>query len=392
MTPRWRLTLTTILILLAIAACSSPATPPGIEDLSQPAGGNQSSQSSGAQSPPGAGPEYSPEDISNWSKTGEAAIWPDYIPEDIPQLEGKIRKTMEAETRIRIFYESVSSDAYEQWLKLLEQKGFSLDYVVYVEEGFPDNSEERIKKGDFDAIDITKDKYHLNITFGSNAPVLDIDISGFEFPGYSNTAPTPSGPVWPEEYALDIPQPERCPLIAVDLIPPHDYRILCQPADDKVADDYKQALTAAGYHPNTILPASDGSLDGSIYAWGNREISMDQPAAAMLIITIADTTAKKTMWPAALEGVLPAPEGCPLKNVLPSGNNQYLISCDAASEQVITAYIDRLISDGFTETSRMETQSGEPVWVKLEKADLLIDLMISHYDSAWGLNVGVKTK
>ncbi|MCD4802813.1 MAG: hypothetical protein K8R16_07715 [Anaerolineales bacterium] len=69
---------------------------------------------------------------------GEDAQWPDYIPGDIPVLEGEIDTVMEGGSHIRLFYRSVSMNQVIEYLNLLEREGFDLEYIVYVQEGFPD--------------------------------------------------------------------------------------------------------------------------------------------------------------------------------------------------------------------------------------------------------------
>ena len=105
---------------------------------------------------------------------GENAQWPAYIPGDIPVLEGKIRRVFEDETRIRIIYEDMTLERIEEYLRLLEKQGFHLEYIVYIEEGFPDNSAERMKKKDYDAVDITRGEYHMNIGYGEGNVGYDI--------------------------------------------------------------------------------------------------------------------------------------------------------------------------------------------------------------------------
>ncbi len=68
------------------------------------------------------------------------------IPSDIPALEGKISQVMTGQTHIRIFYEGLSQKQFERYLEILYQNGFELEELVFVQEGFPDNSEERLKK------------------------------------------------------------------------------------------------------------------------------------------------------------------------------------------------------------------------------------------------------
>ena len=59
-------------------------------------------------------------------------------------------------------------------MQTLENAGFSLEYKVYVAEGHPDNSAESIKKGEYDAVYITKGDYELRIEWSEDTTVLDI--------------------------------------------------------------------------------------------------------------------------------------------------------------------------------------------------------------------------
>jgi hypothetical protein len=109
---------------------------------------------------------------------GENAQWPEYIPDDIPVLEGDIRIVMgtPGDPRVRIFYEPLTEKQIEQYLEQCEKAGFELDYVVYVQEGFPDRSDEKMKAGDFDAVEITKGNYRMRLEYGSDTVTLDIEL------------------------------------------------------------------------------------------------------------------------------------------------------------------------------------------------------------------------
>jgi hypothetical protein len=368
MAPKWHLALGTFVIVIAISACGSPSTQ--ADNLTQPVPTSETITT----------PEL-PSASGDSSYFGLQTQWPSYIPDDIPALEGKIRLVMEAPgSHVRIFYEDLSRDQLDQYLKLLKQKGFQLEYTVYVQEGFPDNSEERLKRGDFDAVDITKGAFHMRLEYGENSATYDIYSSGFEIPnGVENLAQAPDSGFWPTELNLIIPQPERCPIVSVDPIPPQDYRITCRPGDKDVADDYKRALQAAGFMPNDMLRASDGSLDGSIYAWGSWEISVDQPSSALILITISNTTSKKSNWPSELMGIVPQPEGCLVTSVTNLGDAGFSILCEGEGEQIRLDYIDLLLSGGFVEASQMESQNGELISMKLDKEDLHVELLLGSF-------------
>jgi hypothetical protein len=105
--------------------------------------------------------------------------WPESIPDDIPVLEGDISMVMEAPgSRIRIFYHNLAKGQLEQYLALLDEEGFELEYLVFTREGYPDKSEERLKRGEYDAVDITKGEYHMRIQYGSDVTTYDIDTTG----------------------------------------------------------------------------------------------------------------------------------------------------------------------------------------------------------------------
>jgi hypothetical protein len=113
--------------------------------------------------------------ISPPSGSGIGFAWPESIPEDIPVLEGDIDLVMEASgSHMRIFYRNLPQRQVEQYLDQLEKEGFDLEYIVYTREGFPDNSKERTKRGEYDAVDITKGEYHMRLEYGSDTTTYDI--------------------------------------------------------------------------------------------------------------------------------------------------------------------------------------------------------------------------
>lgn len=83
---------------------------------------------------------------------------------------------------------------------------------------------------------------------------------------------------------------------------------------------------------------------------------------------------------------------CPIENVLAISESNYLISCNALNEKGVTDYIALLAAQGFIETSRMQTQTGQLVQVKFEKDGMLVDQMISPQPSAWGIHIAIQTK
>jgi hypothetical protein len=374
MNSKWQITLSVVVIMMALTACSSPST-----------NGDNSSKPVIGTALPAEITESLPEQLSidpGWTSRGEAAVWPDYIPEDIPVLEGKIRKVMVApESHIRIFYEGLSKDQIDQYLRLLEQKGFHLEYQVYIQEGFPDNSEERMKKGDYDAVDITKGDYHMNLGYGEGNISYDIYTSGFAMP-----IPTPAGLDWPADLVNVVPKPERC---IIEMAAPDGkggYQITCRPADQKVGSDYLGVLQTTGFLPK---PSSSIVSASGVYGKDDLEIIVNQPSTALVLISIMRIDLSKTSWPAELMAIVPQPENCLIQNVLKLEGLNFMISCQGESDQVVAEYLELLKAEGFVETGRITAGSGEPVSVSFEGKSLEVQLLIGTQDPQRNLTIKV---
>ena len=192
---------------------------------------------------------------------GGNAQWPEYIPNDIPQLEGNIRTIMMGSSHIRIFYEAVTEKQIKQYLDELERMGFQLEYIVYTQEGFPDNSEEKLKRGEFDAVDITKGDYHMRLEAGGGTAVYDIDIIGFTVPA-PTAPPTYSPPTavplqWPD---TPVPPPDSCELTSILNIGDSQYMINCQFTAEGADVDYIETLQAAGFVERDRFEDMNGGL------------------------------------------------------------------------------------------------------------------------------------
>lgn len=213
---------------------------------------------------------YLPQDspaLSNNAMSSGQDEWPDYIPDAIPVLEGEISNIMIApESHIRIFYENVTDRQIENYLSLLQEQGFEFTYIVYQQEGFPDNSEERLAEGDYDAVDITKGEYHMNLSSGAGTAVYDIYTAGFEelvtqamesqwTEELEDTLPTPAE--WPSIFESNLPQPENCALVKNRTAGPNTVYADCVPENDDVLVNYAAALEAIGFEETQRLLNSD---------------------------------------------------------------------------------------------------------------------------------------
>jgi len=165
---KWLKSIAGLLILFAVLNC-------GISSNSE---GKRDTEATTVSPPGGSGIEFT---------------WPESIPEDIPVLEGDISLVMEAAgSHIRIFYRNLPKRQVEQYLDQLEKEGFDLEYIVYTREGFPDKSEERMKRGEYDAVDITKGEYHMRLEPGEDTTTYDIYTTGFQDGTQDDVTPTAS--------------------------------------------------------------------------------------------------------------------------------------------------------------------------------------------------------
>ncbi|MFZ5975788.1 MAG: hypothetical protein ACOYU3_10390 [Bacillota bacterium] len=163
----------TLMLVFILSGCSGPPVPSP----------TQPSQSSGQPSPPQLSQSA---DQSGFSREtgdfplGDNAKWPEYIPDDIPPIPGDITMVMADKYQIRIFFNNLPKNEFEAYLHLLEQNGFSLQFVVYEQAGMPaGNVEELIRQGKYDAVRITKGSYNMSIEYGGNEGTYDMDPKGF---------------------------------------------------------------------------------------------------------------------------------------------------------------------------------------------------------------------
>ena len=177
------------------------------------------------------------------SQFGADAKWPDYIPAEIPVLPGKIETVMVAPgSHIRLFYSKVSEKDIERYLATLEKEGFNLEYRIYIQEGFLDNSEEKRKRGEYDAVDITKGVFHMNLSHGAGPATYDIYTTGFQ-----NAVEEAVAVAWPANLDGLLPQPDRCELVTITPNGQDGYHVTCKPEDDTVYQDYRTLLDSHGF-------------------------------------------------------------------------------------------------------------------------------------------------
>ncbi len=311
------------------------------------------------------------------------ADWPAYIPAEIPPLEGVITNVMEAPgSHVRMFYTGVTKDQFEHYLAQLVSLGFELEYIVYVREGFPDNSEERLKAGDYDAVRIKRGDYQMTIEYGEEVLTYDISTAAF-----AANMPSLAELDWPAELAGVVPQPERCPVDNMLPPTPEWFMLTCRPADTAVIEDYRSVLEGAGFQQMESPQINENPM--YTYGLNDLKVTLQQTSAEALSIEIKRVNTPMAAWPAALEGQVPAPENCLVKTVIQPGDSDTIINCEPQDGEVVNNYLNLLAANGFTETSRMEIEAGNPVSITLEKDNLEVRLMIA---SIGGLSIMVTLK
>ena len=193
---------------------------------------------------------------------GEFARWPSDIPADIPPLDGEIeRLTVIQGVQYRISYARVSREALIQYLENLDALGFKLEFIVYTAPSIPDEqTREKIERGEWDAVDITKGAYSMRLEPGDEGAWLDINNADFMTPGPPPViSPTPI--TWPGDIPDRVPQPASCVPFSLASLGGHRppaYQIMLECSSDQVQEEFVQALEAAGLRETDRLVSDTG--------------------------------------------------------------------------------------------------------------------------------------
>jgi hypothetical protein len=225
---------------------------------------------------------------------GEYAQWPEDIPADIPPLEGEIRRiTVVQGSRYRISYRSISNQTIAQYLAQLEALGYRLQYNVYAGPSIPDEqTAERIARGEWDAVEITKGPYHMRLEAGDPGANLDIDNAGFMTPGPPPQI-TPTPLVWPSDIPGRVPQPAACQMTSLAELGGEyagGYQIIFECSDPLVQEHFVETLLAAGLTETDRLVSDTGQVV---------EIRLEDSEIAVKAMGVVGTTFFLQIWPAA---------------------------------------------------------------------------------------------
>ncbi len=295
---------------------------------------------------------------------GSSRGWPDYIPDEIPRLEGEIESIWEApESHIRMRYRNLSLDAVKEYLDLLESRGFSLEYRVYVQEGFPDRSEEKMARGDYDDVVITKGEYSLGISYNAD-PTLDVYTSGFREEAIAATLEA-NRIEWPSAIPDSVPQIPDCDLQRADPGELSSYDLSCLKETEHVEEDYLLLLEDAGFEKKDRAIFENVVLEQVVYE--NAEAIVypllgSTSSRFNVVIYIKDQSAPPqddlpegpvylvlpNQWPEGLDGLVPEPANCEITSASEYGGT-HSVHCVPTTENVFTDYMVRLTAAGFEE-------------------------------------------
>lgn len=316
------------------------------------------------------------------AKFGESAIWPEYIPEDIPRFECDIETVMAGDNRIRIFFTNVSDKYLKDYLNLLEKKGFALKYQVYIREGFPDNSEERIKKKDYDAVKATKGSLGVHIEFGGNEATYDIDTSGFP-----EGTKIITGPTWPLELASIIPEPKQVEYQSVNRSNDGAINVICSSSDSNGFDNYIQILMDLGFEKIEV----NKNQNSEVYEVTLRKqptvvkVRRYQPKVFGITVWLQENRNQENFnklstvegkWPVGLPESIPAFSNGTVKSILTIDEKTYLLMIVVDDDHAVDDYTQLLISNGF---SKSESNVGSKKCYTNSTYEITIDeLMMSN--------------
>jgi len=182
-----------------------------------------------------------PDEDAGWAVQTE---WPEYLPDDIPVLDGGIRTVLGGpDGTVRLFLEPLSKRQEDRYVAQCRDSGFEVTYEIFTQEGFPDRSEERMQAGEYDAVLLTKERIRMRLENGSDSATMSID--GF---APSRPRPTPEPLFWPEKISDSVPQPDGCRVDHISDLAYGGYQIACAYEDNDVGlDTYVQTLTAMGF-------------------------------------------------------------------------------------------------------------------------------------------------
>lgn len=310
--------------------------------------------------------------------------WPDYIPSEIPEFPGEIDSFMVApESHIRMRFSKVTDELIEEYLALLVDQGFELQFRIHVQEGFPDNSEERRQRGEYDDIDITKGEYHMTLWHWEGTATYDVYTSGFREEAIAATALQ-----WPNDLDGILPPPARCELASINPNDKDGYHIACLKEDQQVDQDYLDLLASLGFQIQEVFKNSQEEITYLFLRKGDLVLGLS-PFFGMYF-TMEVSVEPLPEWPDVFGQLVPRPEDCELINIIPplQDNVQHII-CNPLHQNVLTEYVHSLETIGFIEDYIFLNDQDEILIISLNNGVIDVEITLNSPDSM-GVSVSQK--
>ncbi len=299
--------------------------------------------------------------------SGENIAWPDYIPKSILALKGEISTIFADVNQIRIFINGVTREDLEDYIATMKKAGFEEEYILYVKSGFIDNSKDRKKCGEYDAVKFIKDNYEITVEQGEDVAVLDIDSSRFseQEKEVVNQALNPVY-TWPE--TLPFPQPDTSNIAKVEDAQDGSLRIVCSYDTDNHINQYVASLVALGYTKTEQSKNQDDIIIEAVLIKDDITVKINGNVNSKLDINIwLDDTynAPDTMhpqvidskWPSTLPKTVPPFTLGTVDSALNVSGNQTIIMVTASNETAFDDYIDVLLQNGYVRANETEEHS-----------------------------------
>jgi len=302
--------------------------------------------------------------------------WPDYIPSEIPEFPGELDSFMVApESHIRMRFSKVTDDLIEEYLALLVDQGFELQFRIHVQEGFPDNSEERRQRGEYDDIDITKGEYHMTLWHWEGTATYDIYTSGFREEAIAATALQ-----WPTDLPESVPQIPHCVLQTINPGHIEGYDITCRQEAENVEQEYIQLLLDAGFEEKNGTEYQNHVLVMTVFE--NDEVIVIPSGVFSPVFSIEVIIKSELQWPTVFDNLVPRPLECELTHVASQGQNDvYNIDCQPDHQNVLVNYVNILEELGFVEDFKLLTDQDEIAWISLYNGEIKVDITTDSSDS-----------
>ena len=314
-----------------------------------------------------------PDIAGGWFRTEGEAEWPEEIPKDIPPLEGEIDTVMADGGGVRLFYHGVSEQEVEAYLALLESQGFALEYLVYVQEGFPDNSEERLKQGEYDAVNIARGDTRMRIEYGAGD--VTYDISGV-------TVDTREK--WPEELVGRLPQPAGSEISMIIPMQDGSFSIECRTNAADALEQYVAQLEKAGYavvhesfnqnHEWIDVFLSDGNTTVKARGYTPELLGLQVwLSGSEQLEGVVFPEDKNKKWAESIPDNVPVFGEGVLNSAL--GTDPITFFYEISDPAALERYTEQLVEAGFVETNRFEGIDGTLISVTFSDGKTSVEVI-----------------